>query len=128
MKPRIPTEEFEQELVFQWAAYGQRKYPELALLHASANGGHRHKATAARLKRTGVKAGVPDMFLPVARNGHHGLFIELKRRKGGRVSPEQKEWLKALNEQGYRAVVCKGADEAIKELKEYLYEKPKNIY
>lgn len=120
MKPLIPTEEFEQELVFQWAAYGQRKRPELALLHASANGGHRHKATAARLKRTGVKAGVPDMFLPVARNGYNGLFIELKRRKGGRVSPEQKAWLKALNEQGYRAVVCKGADEAIDELKGYL--------
>lgn len=41
----------------------------------------RDKATAVALKRQGVKAGVPDICLPVARNGYHGLHIELKAGK-----------------------------------------------
>ncbi len=62
------------------------------------------------------------MCLPVARNGYHGLYIELKRQKGGTVSETQKSWITALAEQGYKAVVCRGADEAIGTIKEYLWE------
>lgn len=36
------------------------------------------------------------------------------------MSELQKEWITALTEQGYKAVVCKGADEAIRAIKEYL--------
>lgn len=54
------------------------------------------------MKAAGVKPGVPDMFLPVAREGCHGLYIELKRRDGGRVSPEQTAWMDALARQGYK--------------------------
>mgnify|MGYP004433785991 CR=1 FL=1 len=38
----------------------------------------RDARTAANLKRQGVKAGVPDLHLPVARGGYNGLYIELK--------------------------------------------------
>ena len=91
-----PCEEIEQTCLFRWAALESGAHPELALLHAIPNGGKRSKSEAARMKAAGVKPGVPDMFLPVAREGCHGLYIELKRRDGGRVSPEQTAWMDAL--------------------------------
>lgn len=44
----------------------------------------------------------------------------MKRQKGGTVSPEQKAWIQALNGQGYRAEVCKGATEAWDVIREYV--------
>ena len=68
----------------------------------------------------GVKAGVPDLFLAVPRDPHHGLFIEMKRADGGRVSNEQREWISRLKKQGYKVVVCHGCVAAIKEIQDYL--------
>ena len=118
--PTVPLEDAEQRVIFQWAAMETAARPELGLLYAIPNGGKRAIKTAVALKKQGVKRGVPDMCLPVARNGYHGLYIELKRQKGGTVSETQKEWIAALAEQGYKAVVCRGADEAIGTIKEYL--------
>lgn len=114
------TENQEQALIFEWAAYNEDKHPELKLLHAIPNGGYRPPKTAAILKATGVKSGVPDICLPVPRGEHHGLYIELKRRKGGALSANQRIWLNALTEQGHMAVCCKGADEAIRTIERYL--------
>ena len=94
--------------------------PELGLLFHIPNGGFRHPATAARMKALGVKPGVPDLFLPVARGDYYGLWIEMKRRKGGRVSEAQSEWLDALRRQGYKTIVCCGADAAIAAIEDYL--------
>ena len=88
MKPNCPTEEQEQRLLLAWAARTGR--PELRLLHAIPNGGKRLKSEAARLQAMGVKPGVPDLCLPVPRGKYHGLYIELKRLYGGRVSPAQR--------------------------------------
>ena len=115
-----PTEEQEQTALFEWARRMQGKHKELGLLHAIPNGGKRGKAEAARMKAAGVKAGVPDMCLPVARGDFHGLYIELKRRKGGRVSPEQAQWLEELSGQGYFCQVCRGWEEAAETLRRYL--------
>ena len=115
-----PSEESEQIILFQWADVKAARYPVLKLLHAIPNGGFRILQTAVKLKRQGVKKGVPDICLPVAAHGYHGLYIELKRRVGGRLSVEQKSWLNALNAQGYKAEVCKGFDEAANIIKDYL--------
>ena len=109
----------EQVELFRWAGLAVGRHPELALLFAVPNGGRRDKVTGARLKAEGVKAGVPDVWLPVARCGFHGLVIELKA-KSGRPSREQKAWLKALEEQGWLAVVCVGAAVAQRVLWQYL--------
>ena len=53
---------------------------------------------------------------------HHGMFIELKADKKCYASKEQKEWVEKLNERGYYAVVCKGFDESIDQITEYLNE------
>jgi hypothetical protein len=98
------SEHAEQMGLFEWAAYAAVHWPELALLHAIPNGGDRHPTVAARLKAAGVKPGVPDICLPVPRGDWHGLYIELKTRRG-RVSAAQREWLTALARQGYRTAV-----------------------
>ena len=115
-----PCEEIEQTCLFRWAALESGAHPELALLHAIPNGGKRSKSEAARMKAAGVKPGVPDMFLPVAREGCHGLYIELKRRDGGRVSTEQTAWMDALARQGYKTALCHGWDAAREEIQRYL--------
>lgn len=120
MSRGIASESDEQALVLAWAELQDRKYSELKLLFAVPNGGSRNKIEAVRLKREGVKAGVPDMILPVARGGYHSLAIELKRTLGGRVSEEQKAWLEALNAQGWYTVVCNGAMAAVDVIQRYL--------
>ena len=90
-KMPVPTEAQEQMTLFSWAAMQSGKYPELNLLYHVPNGGSRHKAEAGRLRAEGVKAGVPDLCLPVARGQYHGLYIELKRQRGGRTSDHQSE-------------------------------------
>lgn len=112
-------EEAEQAAIFEWAEYEKRKYPELELLYHVPNGGKRDAKTAAILKRCGVKAGVPDLVLPVARCGYHGLYIELKVGKN-RTSKNQDRWLENLNAQGYKAVVCNGFNEATNMILRYL--------
>ena len=115
-----PTEAEEQRALFKLCAVLSGRYPELALLHHIPNGGSRNAAEAANLKRQGVKAGVPDIFLPVARKGYHGLYIELKRQEGGRLSDAQKWWIERLRRQGYAVYVCKGARAAARVICEYM--------
>ena len=76
---------------------------------------------AKRLKAAGYKRGFPDVFVYESRGRFHGLAIELKKDKGGRVSQHQKEWLKSLEMRGFKATVAKGFDEAVKLLELYLH-------
>jgi hypothetical protein len=69
------------------------------------NGGQRHPAVAAKLKKEGVKTGVPDVLLPVARGGFIGLAIEFKHGKGN-PSEEQKKRITALQKEGWCVVLC----------------------
>ena len=114
------VEHQEQVKLFAWAEWERIDRPELGLLFAVPNGGRRDKVTGARLKAEGVKAGVPDVWLPVARQGYHGLVIELKADEKKRPSKEQERWITGLMEQGYLAVVCPGCEAAKSVLLEYL--------
>lgn len=103
----------------RWAAFQSGNYPELELLYHIPNGGSRNKIEAHNLKLQGVKSGVPDLCLPVARGGYHGLYIELKV-KGNKASDNQKRWISDLISQGYRAEVAYGWEAASEILVEYL--------
>lgn len=116
----IPTEGQEQTTLFKWAAMSSRKHPELRLLFHIPNGGSRNQIEARHLKEQGVKPGVPDLCLPVARGLWHGLFIEMKRQKGGRVSDAQRRWLEDLERHGYRTEVACGWREAAQIIEIYL--------
>lgn len=121
---RTPTEHTEQVLLFRWSEFAEndKRMPKvvvggkvmsvLEFLHAIPNGGYRNKKTAADMKAEGVKSGVPDIFLPYPLGKYHGLYIEMKRTQGGKLSDNQKTWLEYLNAQGYLAVVCRGFEQA----------------
>ena len=100
---RTPTEHEEQRELVRWFRQTHRG----VRIFAIPNGGQRSIAAATRLKIEGVSAGVPDLFIPAWH-----LWIEMKRIKGGVISAEQKDWLKYLEEVGYCAKVCKGAEDA----------------
>jgi hypothetical protein len=116
---KFKDEHAEQAALFSWAEFARSCYPELAMMFAIPNGGHRHKAVAVRMKAEGVKRGVPDICLPVPRRPWHGLYIELKTKAGG-VSREQRRWLALLSRMGYRAEVCRGWKQAQAVIEDYL--------
>jgi hypothetical protein len=128
--PKIPvaSEHEEQALLVEWSHYAAGRHPELRLLFAIPNFSGRlgkvppvaARRQAARLNAEGRKSGVPDLCLPVARQGHHGLFLEMKRLDGGRVTPEQAQWHNALRAEGYRVVVARGWEEGRDALLDYL--------
>lgn len=120
---KLPTalEAQEQEALFEWKAIAMRKDPRLALLHAIPNGGWRHPAVGAAMKRQGVLAGMPDVHLPVSRGGYHSLYVELKRIGcGNDLSREQKEVIGALRVVGNAVHVCEGWEEARNVIESYL--------
>lgn len=110
---KVPSEHVEQALLVQWF---RRSYPNV-LIFAIPNGGARSKATASRLKVEGVVSGIPDLFCPEWK-----LWIEMKRIKGGVVSNEQRGMIDYLQSVGYRAIVCKGAEDAKAQILEFLNE------
>ena len=96
-------------------------YPEYAgLLFAIPNGGYRTPTTARYMKAEGQLAGVPDIFLAVSRNKRHGLWIEMKNGKAGRVSEAQTEMMKRLWEQGYECRIARSMEDFESIVREYL--------
>lgn len=92
-----------------------RGYPCFAI----PNEGKRTYTYAQKLKRQGLRPGVPDLCIPVARGGYHSLYIEMKA-KGGRVTDNQRSWIATLRDQGMAAFVCYGAESAIRCLEAYM--------
>ncbi len=69
-------------------------------------------------KQDGVSAGFPDFAIVLPGVGL--LLIELKRTQGSHTSPEQLEWVDALNScPGVAAHVCKGAGASIDVVESY---------
>lgn len=115
-------EELEQQAVIAWSKY----YDELKWLFAVPNGAFlagdklARVKQMAKLKKSGLKVGVADLFLPVAKKGKHGMYIEMKKVSGGRVRAEQQEFLSDMASAGYHCIVAHGAKEAIDEISEYM--------
>lgn len=114
-----PRESEIQVAVMQWAKLAESTMPQLALLHAIPNGGRRDKAEAAHLAAQGVRAGIPDLHLPVSRGTFHSLYIELKAAKGT-LSPEQKRVLPLLAAEGNLVVVARDIQPVCELLRAYL--------
>ena len=117
-KQIIPSETQEQIAV---ASYLRVK--NIPFYHIP-NEAKRSLATARIEIAMGLQSGVPDICIPVARKGYHGLYIELKSLKG-KPTENQLKWLKELKKQGYCCFICKGADSAIKAVEYYLEDKPR---
>jgi hypothetical protein len=125
-KPPVPTEAEERRLVVRWKNQWISKYPELGMLMALNNELRFARSTRnfytfwKHLKEQGYTPGIPDFVLPIARHHYLGCWIEMKRLKGGRLSPEQVWWQHALKEAGQYVCVCKGAAETIEKFLWYL--------
>ena len=128
----VPTESQEQATVVQfWASYCHTKGLDARLLFSIPNGAHlagdaKHRAIQMnRLKREGLRTGVPDLMLafPKIRRTLQfiftGLFIEMKR-KGEKARPDQIAYADLLWKQGYNCVICRSADEAIRAIRGYI--------
>ena len=104
---RLPTEHEEQRsFVSLWRRSG------LPRIFAIPNGEARGIAAARRLKAEGLSPGVPDLYCPKWR-----LWIEFKRQQGGSVSAEQSDWHVYLKGIGDRVMVCKGAVDAVDQVR-----------
>ena len=132
MKPSdlpAPLEAVEQAAFIVWCGIetNRIKYPGLKNIFAIPNGEKRDKVTAAKLKDQGVLPGVCDLFLPVVtwhnltkmKAMYTGLYIEMKRIKGSKTSPEQEDFIDDMREGGYKVAVAKGCNEAIQAVKDY---------
>ena len=115
------SEAQEQQALMQWwrLAHGKYGVAENMLMHI-ANEGSGSVVRGMRQKRLGLRKGCPDLFLAVPCGEFSGLWIEMKRREGGRVSPEQAYFLLSLKTMGYAAEVCRGAEKAIQAIDKYL--------
>ena len=113
----IPSEHEEQVEFIQWCDRNN------VTVFAIPNGSHKSKAAANKFKAEGLRSGVPDLMIPIAKNGYNGLFIEMKRIKNSATSENQKEWILLLRDLGYKAEVAKGADMATEIAEEYLKHK-----
>jgi len=127
------AEHDEQAAVIDWAQLMSGQIPELWLLYAIPNGAklpyfktrdkrgkeYRWSPEAKKLKEEGLRPGVPDLCLPVPRKEFHGLYIEMKDGDN-KPTEAQTAYLDALAAQGYLAVVCWGAEDAVEVLTEYL--------
>jgi hypothetical protein len=118
-KPRPlppPLEAEEQKSFVKWF---ETQYPSVRIL-AIPNGaflfgdGVQRAKQMARLKEQGLKKGVLDLLVPA-----WFLWIEMKRCKGGKLSPEQADWIMYLRDSGYTVIVCAGAQAAIDAVKAF---------
>ena len=109
----IPLETEEQQVVVQYLELKGLKLSSIP--NSTYTKSWKQKA---KNKAEGLRAGLPDLLIVLP---NLLLFIEMKRTKGGVVSPVQKEWIEALNKiDGVKAIVCKGADEAIENIETLL--------
>ena len=115
----VPTEDYEQTLLATWLAKQNIKF------YAIPNGGQRNLYEAVKLKRMGLQPGIPDLCVPIPSGSYHGLYIELKRTKGGKISDAQKDWIAILSELGYFVSVAYGFEQAKEVVLHYLSLTPK---
>jgi len=123
------SEHHEQVALFDWARAQEGIRPELGLLYAIPNGqarpwstnkkGQRFSPVGQKLRAEGVQAGVPDVHLPVACGGYHGLWIEMKFGTN-KPTESQQDWIGRLRAAGHRVEVCYSFEEARAAILRYL--------
>ena len=123
---RVDREGMEQKALIRWL-YGEKMRGGATAdvydhTYHVPNGGQRNKATAAALKGQGVKAGVSDLVVALARGGYYGLYLEFKATPPDHsaLADSQREWLVKVEQQGYCAVLARGLDEAKAVIREYM--------
>lgn len=88
------------------------------------NEGKRSIIAGKFMVRMGLKAGVFDLFVAVPQGKYHGLWIELKRRKGFKISAEQLSWQALMRQKNYVAEFAYGWEHGREIIENYMYSLP----
>lgn len=113
----VPKEHDEQVAFVTWFKY---QFPHVRIA-AIPNGIRTSMRQAVKAKREGLSAGYPDLHIPA-----WSLYIEMKRKKGGVLSPEQKSWHLYLEDHcSSKVIVAKGCDDAITQVEQFLTQRKK---
>jgi hypothetical protein len=119
---KISEDRIQQHLMNAFAALSYQ-VNELQWFFHVPNGGNRNLREAVKFKSMGVKPGVPDLILPVARKKYHGLAIELKAGKN-KPTELQLEWHQFMKNEGWYVAICFSWEEALCVALLYLLHKP----
>lgn len=121
----IPLEDDECIAFADWLR--MNNIPAAHIANESRSSSRNALIRGAKLKKMGQSKGVWDyeIFVPIkgitgAVDCYQQVKVEMKRQKGGTVSPEQKQWGKIYELAGIPCKVCKGADEAIEFVKSFM--------
>ena len=111
LKSGALSEEGIHKAIMDWV----RLHPSIVkLVMHFPNEGKRTPSYGRMMKDLGMRAGVSDLFISMARHGYHGAWIEFKTPTGV-VSPAQKAFLLDMKQQGYYTVVCRSIEDGISE-------------
>jgi hypothetical protein len=128
---RARKNELEGEEQAQLIERFRREFPDVGelLIHIPNGGSRKNAFEGWRLKNQGVRAGVSDLLLPVARGGYFGLWIEFKAAppNDAAVSDSQEKWVDEMLAQGYSAHICLGVEAAMQVLIAYLALPPTRV-
>ena len=112
---KVATESQEQINFVAWFRLQFKKHRILSIPNGMWTKGIR---TAIKAKKEGMSAGVPDLFIPSLI-----LWVEMKRSKGGRLSPEQKDWISYLETCGHTVIIGNGFLDAKEKVLEFIGKK-----
>ena len=115
----LPTEYEEQRRLVAWLR--EKKIPCQSSGNGFALDTGNNMHYMSKLKATGLSVGYPDLDVFIGKG--ISLHIEMKRQKGGVVSESQEKWVNWFNNNGYKAKVCYGAEDA----KKYILQELKNL-
>ena len=113
------NEHEQQSAFFDWVDIMKLKDKRLELCFAVPNAGKRSYGAAMYMKAEGLRAGVPDVWLPVPNKKYCGLVMENKYG-GNKLTDNQELWLRKLKRVGHYVCVCRSTEQMIKEVSKYL--------
>ena len=111
----------EDVLQNQVMRYSGIKYPKTLFTHV-ANEGKRTPFEQYKMKYLGTKPGIPDIMIFEPNETKNGLAIELKAGYN-KPTPNQKKWLKELENNNWVAVWSNNLDECIEIIDKYFNNK-----
>lgn len=115
----IHEESVIQRACVKWFRLSHRRLSNL--LFSVPNGAKMSITQAKVMKAEGLLSGVSDLILLYPSSKHHGLCVEMKIVKG-RQSDSQREFQRAVENAGYKYIICRSIDDFINEIGNYLSE------
>lgn len=109
LQKRAISEEEHLAKVLRWRDAVKEELPGIELLFS---------LRSAKTSPRRIEEGLPNLMLPIAFPGYHGLFIEMKRL-GAKITDSQHRFLYKMQEQGFCSVACFGAEAAMEVIRWY---------